>query len=78
VLSHVFLEFCTPAWSPWTQTDIKTLGKVQEKFVNMISGLNGTTYDQKLEELQLDSLERRRHLADMELVHKIMHGQSDL
>jgi hypothetical protein len=72
------LEFCTPAWSPWTQTDIKTLEKVQEKFVNMISGLNGTTYDQKLEELQLDSLERRRHLADMVMVHKIMHGESEL
>jgi hypothetical protein len=44
----------------------------------MISGLTGTTYEQKLEELQLDSLERRRHLADMVMVHKIMHGQSEL
>jgi Reverse transcriptase (RNA-dependent DNA polymerase)/Endonuclease-reverse transcriptase len=37
------LEFSTPAWSPWSLGDIKTLEKVQEKFVNMLSGLAGKT-----------------------------------
>jgi hypothetical protein len=72
------LEFCTPAWSPWSQADIKTLEKVQEKFVNMISGLKGRSYDEKLRELQMDSLETRRQLADMVMVHKIMHGHGEL
>jgi hypothetical protein len=72
------LEFCTPAWLPWSQTDIKTLEKVQEKFVNMVSGLTGTTYDQKLAELHLDRLETRRQQFDMAMVHKIMHEHGDL
>jgi hypothetical protein len=71
------LEFCTPAWSPWSQTDIKTLEKVQEKFVNMVSGLAGRTYEQKLKELQIESLESG-HLADMVMVHKIMHDHGGL
>jgi hypothetical protein len=45
------LEFCTPGWSPWSQTDIKVLEKVQEKFVKMVSGLVRTTYEQKLKEI---------------------------
>jgi ribonucleases P/MRP protein subunit RPP40 len=72
------LEFSTPAWPPWSQTDKKMLEKVQEKFVNMISGLSGRTYEEKLSELQLDRLEDRRQLADMVMVHKIMHGHGDL
>jgi hypothetical protein len=35
-------------------------------------------YDQKMKELQLDSLETRRQLADMVMVYKIMHGHGDL
>jgi hypothetical protein len=72
------LEFCTPAWSPWSQTDIKVLEKVQEKFVRMVSGLVGTTYEQKLKELGIEKLEYRRHLSDMVMVHKIMHRDGDL
>jgi hypothetical protein len=45
------LEFCTPGWSLWSQTDIKVLEKVQEKFVKMVSGLVRTTYEQKLKEI---------------------------
>jgi hypothetical protein len=72
------LEFSTPAWSPWTQSDINTLEKVQEKFVNMVSGLAGRNYEQKLKELQLESLASRRQLADLVMVYKIMHGHGDL
>jgi hypothetical protein len=44
----------------------------------MISGLGGRTYEEKLTELQLDRLEDRRQLADMQMVHKIVHGNGDL
>jgi ribonucleases P/MRP protein subunit RPP40 len=72
------LEFCTPAWSPWSITDKKLLESVQEKFVTMLSGLKGRTYDERLQEIDLDSLEERRGLADMVTVQKIMHGHGDL
>jgi ribonuclease P/MRP protein subunit RPP40 len=72
------LEFSTQAWSPWTGSDIECLEKVQQRAVNMVSGLAGTSYKEKLQEVGLLSLEERRHQADMHLMHKIMHGEGGL
>ena len=54
------LEFCTAAWSPWTEADSNCLEFVQKRAVRMISGLIGKTYTEKLIELKLLSLEERR------------------
>ena len=67
------LEFSTVTWSPWTQADIETIEKIQKKAVNMISGLHGINYDEKLKELKLTSLETRRKRFDMIQVYKILH-----
>ncbi len=40
----------------------------------MVSGLQAETYEEKLLEVGLDSLEERRHQADMLQVYKILHG----
>ena len=39
-----------PAWSPWTAADIEKLEKVQKRAVNLISGLKGANYEEKLVE----------------------------
>ena len=70
------LEFASQAWSPWNKGDIDTLEKVQIRAVNLVVGLKGTTYDAKLEELNLPTLETRRKEADMILAHKILTGNS--
>jgi hypothetical protein len=44
----------------------------------MVSGLEGQTYEDKLRELGLLTLEERRHQGDMCMVHKIMHEESGL
>jgi hypothetical protein len=44
----------------------------------MVSGLRAVEYEQRLEELGLSTLEERRHQADMQMVHKIMHKESGL
>jgi hypothetical protein len=72
------LEFCTPAWSPWTRADIDCLENVQKKMVKMISGLSAVNYEEKLLELGLDSLETRRRNADILTVHKMVHGIGDI
>jgi ribonucleases P/MRP protein subunit RPP40 len=72
------LEFCTPAWSPWTRTDIDCLEKVQRRMVGMVSGLSATNYEDKLLELGLESLESRRKNADIPLMHKLVHGIGDI
>ena len=68
------IEFSISAWSPWNLTDIEDLEKVQIRAVSMVSGLKGRTYDEKLHELGLDSLEYRRKRFDMVQVYKILNG----
>ena len=41
------LEFASPAWSPWNETDKSTIEKVQIRAVNQISDLQGKTYEEK-------------------------------
>ena len=68
------LEFSTVAWCPWTNEDKENIEKVQIKAVNMISGLRGNNYEEKLTELKLESLESRREMFDMVQVYKILHN----
>jgi hypothetical protein len=72
------LEFSTPVWSPWSVADIDCLERVQKRAVKMVSGLRETEYSLRLKELGLATLEERRHRADMQMVHKIMHRESGL
>ena len=52
------------------------LEKVQKRAVNMISGLKAKTYEEKLRELELTTLEEeRRHQTDMAQVYKIIMGK---
>ena len=70
---RVHLEFATPVWSTWQVGDITTLEKVQQKAVGMISGLKGKTYEEKLKELNLPTLEKRRYRADLIQLFKILN-----
>ena len=72
------LEFSTQAWSPWCEADKAVLEKVQQKAVMMVSGLDSRVYEERLRELGLQTLEERRHQADMHMVHKILHGVGGL
>ncbi len=40
----------------------------------MVSGLSADKYEERFAELGMVSLEERRHRADMQQVHKILHG----
>ncbi len=44
----------------------------------MISGLKSNIYEERLRELNLQTLSERRHQADMAMVHKILHGRGGL
>ena len=71
---RVHLEYAVSAWSPFREADIQRLEKVQEKFVKMISGLKGNSYEEKLKELRLPTLKTRRIRTDMIQVFKIVKG----
>ena len=68
------LEFAIPAWSPWLVGDIEVLEKVQKRAVNMIVGLRSKTYEDKLIELGLTTLEIRRKRYDLVQTFKILNG----
>jgi hypothetical protein len=72
------LEFATPVWSPWQETDKQVLETVQKKFVNMIAGLQPGTYEEKCKELNLDTLEVRRNIQDMAQAYKMIQGNEKL
>ena len=72
------LEFCIPVWSLWQAGDVEVLERVQRRAVNLIRGLQGTTYEDKLEELGLRSLEDRRTRIDLVQTFKILKGIDDV
>ena len=54
------LEYCSIVWSPTTQGDINKIERIQKSFTSRIEGLENMNYHQRLKELKLYSLERRR------------------
>ena len=68
------LEYCIQAWSPWTVADKEVLEKVQKRAVGLVSGLVGKTYEEKLAECGLTTLEERRIRGDMIQTWKIIQG----
>ena len=72
------LEFATPAWSPWTATDKEVLERVQRRAIKMVSGLAASTYEDRLRELGLLSLEDRRIQLDLVQTFKILRGFDDV
>ena len=70
------LEFAGMA--PWCQKDKDLLENVQKRAIRMISGLKSDSYEDRLKELRLTSLEERSHRANMALVHSVMHGRTEI
>ena len=61
-------------WSQYTQADKDKLEQVQRRAVNMVAGLRGRTYEQKLREVGLTTLEERRIRGDMIQTSRILNG----
>ena len=72
------LEFSIPVWSPWSINDIGILEKVQIRAVKLITGLVGKTYEEKLKELGIQSLEDRRKRFDLIQTYKILNQIDDV
>ncbi len=72
-----YLEFATPAWNPHRQCHIEKLEKVQHRLVKSIQGLSGATYDQKLSEIGLETLEERLRKLDLIQAFKFFKNEDD-
>jgi len=72
------LEYAVSAWAPWYETDKECLEKVQRRAVKMITGLKATSYEEKLKELGITTLEERRKYLDMLQTYKVMTGKDNV
>jgi len=66
------------AWCPWNQVDIELLEKIQARAVKNVSGMEGLTYEERLQALGLPSLAERRKEIDLVQVYKIVTGVEDV
>src|SRR6266496_4645285 len=68
------LEFASPVWNPISQYHINMLESVQRYYTNKIPTCTFLPYNRRLQILNLDSLLKRRLVADLILVFSILNG----
>ena len=68
------LEYSQRIWSPYLQQDADELERVQRRATKLIPALEYLTYEERLKELNLYSLQDRRTRGDLILMYRIMSG----
>ena len=73
-LVRSLLEYCCPLWNPSKVAEIQLIEGVQRTFTSRVSGLKNLNYRERLSELKLMSLQRRRERYIILMMWKILHN----
>jgi len=69
------LEYAVQLWSPYFVRDIANIERIQRRATKLVEGMQGKCYQDRLKELGMYTLEKRRKRGDLIETFKIIKGK---